>query len=177
MKQIFFVFVFLLVGCSSLEKYIPIPSNYYQEDKTVNLYAFIGKKLSIKEFDPNEPMNYRTVYDSIARDSIRIERFIMDLGFECSYEVITSVFNELDRSTVNFRAYDHYGEPAFKQYKYVLMYISMSSDSSGYFHQKYQFDPLKKGKSGEWTGLKGESIQSLFQKKKETVFTARELFH
>ena len=145
-------------------------------DDSINLYAFIGEKISVTEFDPNEN-NIRIEVDSISGDTVRRISYIMDNGFKNKYRVIKNVFNELKTDTIQFVAYDHYGRPGFESYKNVILYISLNKEKEYYYHQKYQFDPVKKTKEGIWKGLKGESIEKLFNKKKKEVLTARGLFN
>lgn len=87
------------------------------------------------------------------------------------------VFNKLQQDTINFLAFDHYGRPKFENYEYVLLYLSKSEKDNRLYHQKYQYDPVKRNEKGTWTGLKGESIAELFEKKKREVFKARGLFN
>ena len=100
----------------------------------------------------------------------------MDNAFDAKYKIIQPVFNDLRTDTVVFKAFDHYGRPAFEKYSTVLLYISKSENGDYYFHQKYQFDPLYKKKNNSWVGKNGESVQELFDLKKKTVFKARGIF-
>lgn len=148
-------------------------------DTSVNLFAFVGEKVSLTEYDPNSSYNIplSITIDTTTGDSIVQRRsYIMDNAFEGKYKVLKAVFNDLKTDTIIFKAFDHYGRPAFESYSPVLLYLSKSEDGSYYFHQKYQFDPLKKGKDGSWVGINGKSLQELFNIKKETVFKARGLF-
>jgi len=174
MKKISLLLLIVLMGCTSNKEYVS--KIRYAANTNVNLYAFIGKKISVIEFDPNDPSRDRIVIDSITKDTVRMRRYVMDQGFKCKYQVLYKVFNNLNKSVVDFEAYDHYGRPGFENYDHVLLYLSVKSDSSGYFHQKYQFDPVKKNGDGTWTGLNGESIESLFKTKKKNVFSKRGLF-
>ena len=147
------------------------------KDGSVNLFAFVAQKISLDEFDPNanhkQPISIEV--DSTTGDTIvRKKSYIMDHAFEAKYKVIQPVFNDLKTDTIVFKAYDHYGRPAFEMYSTVLLYISKSEDGSYYFHQKYQFDPLYKTKNSSWTGKNGESLQKLFKIKK-VVFKERGL--
>lgn len=176
MNRLFSIFLVLLffIGCKATD--IKKDSDFPINDKTVNLFAFIGEKISVTEFDPNENNNERIEIDSVTGDTIIQRYYVMDQGFICKYKVLKNVFNQLDTDTIEFRAYDHYGRPGFENYERVILYISVSGDSSHYFHQKYQFDPVIKSPKGRWKGLNGESIEELLNKKKNDVFTDRELF-
>lgn len=145
------------------------------EDKSVNLYAFIGKKISVTAFDPNEN-NTETVKDTVFGEVFESVPYIMDYAYSCKYKVIQEVFNELKTDTIDFIAYNHYGRPGFEKYENVILYLSLNEKKNKYYQQKYQFDPLKKTNNKTWKGLNGESIKELFTNKKQGVFTARGLF-
>ncbi|WP_139242024.1 hypothetical protein [Aquimarina spongiae] len=96
-------------------------------NESVNLYAFIGEKLSVIEFDPNEN-NERMEIDSITGDTLIFKNWVMDNGFKCKYKVLRNVYNELETDTVEFEAYDHYGRPAFENYENAILYLSYSEE-------------------------------------------------
>jgi hypothetical protein len=142
-------------------------------DSSVNLYAFVGQKISLIEYDPNadysKPMSIEI--DSTSGDTlVRRRSYVMDKAFDADYKVVQALFNDLKTDTVSFKVFDHYGRPAFEKYSTVLLYISKSKDGTHYFHQKYQFDPLFRGKNGSWVGEHGESLEELFNQRKKTIF-------
>lgn len=148
-------------------------------DSSVNLFAFIAKKVSIKEFDPNEKYSQpiSIEIDSASGDTIvRRMSYIMDFAFEAKYVILQPVFNDLKVDTITFNIYDHYGRPAFEKYSNVLLYISKSEDGLHYFLQKYQFDPVYKSTNHSWVGRKKETLLQLFNSRKNTVFRERGLF-
>lgn len=169
-----FGFLILLIACKPTK--INTEPDFLSKDNTVNLYAFIGEKISVTEFDPNEINTDRLEVDSITGDTLINKRYIMDLGFICKYKVIKSIFNELKTDTIEFIAYDHYGRPGFENYENSILYLSLSQDSTHYFHQKYIFDALTKNSNGKWKGMNGESVEELFNKQKNGIFTTREVF-
>ncbi len=142
---------------------------------SVNLYAFIGEKISVTEFDPNEKHTQIKI-DSISGDTIRRISFVMDNGFKSKYKVLKNVYNELETDTIDFIAYDHYGKPEFEKYENVMLYLSYSEDKGIYYHQKYIYDPIKKTENGTWQGVNGESIEMLFKKQKKGYLSARGVF-
>ena len=109
-------------------------------DDSKNLYAFIGKKISVTEFDPNEN-NEREVIDSITGDTIIQKRYVMDNGFKCTYVVKRNLYNQIENDTVEFKAYDHYGRPGFENYDELILYLSKDKEGN-YFHRKYQFESI-----------------------------------
>ncbi len=142
-------------------------------DTSVNLYAFVGEKISVMQYDPNSNSNtpISIEIDETTGDTITMRKrsFVMDNAFEAKYRVLQAVYNELKVDTIVFKAFDHYGRPAFENYSTVLLYVSKSKDGSHYFHQKYQFDPLVKSKDGTWKGRNGQSLDKLFNAKKNSI--------
>lgn len=163
----------ILISCKSTK--IDTESEFKMTNDSVNLYAFIGEKISVIEFDPNEN-NERMEIDSITGDTLIFKSYVMDNGFRNKYKVIRNVYNELETDTVEFDAYDHYGRPAFENYKNVILYLSYSEEKNKYYHQKYIFDPIEKDRNGNWKGLKGESIEKLFTEQKNGYLSARGVF-
>ena len=181
-NSIFIIILITLFGCSTPKKL----ADFNNEDKEVNLFAFVGKKISVIEFDPNAEQVGKKVYDSVSGDTLIEKSYIMDGGFRCKYAIIKNVFNNPKIDTIDFVAYDHYGNPGFAEYETVLLYVSKSSKGNYYFHQKYQFDYLEKNSDGKFYGYiyhriqrkkriifknkRIASLEDLFKKKKEEVF-------
>lgn len=175
MKKLFIVFLplCLLYSCSTKKQLHEDKTTFYSENDSINLYVFIGKGISVIEFDPNE--NNKTItIDKETGDTLIQVRYVMDYGFNCKYEIIENVFNKLETDTIDFVAYSHYGRPGFEYYEYILLYLSKNEDGT-FFHQKYMFDPLKKRKN-KFKGIKRESIEELFNNKKNTFLKARGVF-
>jgi len=176
MKYIYPLLLLIIISCKSTN--LKIESEFKQQDKSINLYAFIGEKISVTEFDPNEN-NDEKVIDPITGDTLIHKNYIMDYGFRARYKVVKNIFNNLKTDTIEFLAYDHYGRPKFENHKNVILYISQNKEKGNYYHQKYQFNPVKWTKIGIWKGLKGlkgETIEKLFTEKKNGVLAARGLF-
>ena len=184
MKSYFIIIMmFGLIGCAPTKNVV---TNYYCEDKSVNLFAFVGKKISVTEFDPNTEKQEEIKIDSVTGETIIQKFYVMDVGFKCKYLVINNVFNKLENDTIEFIAYDHYGRPAFEEPEYVLLYISKSSKGNHFFHQKYQYDYLRKNSDGIFYGhnytvrqtkkhttyknKRIANLEELFNNKKEGVF-------
>ncbi|TCI90608.1 hypothetical protein [Tenacibaculum sp. M341] len=166
--------IIILINCKSSK--IDLESKLRRKNDSINLFAFIGEKISLTEFDPNEN-NARIEIDSITGDTIEHITFSMDLGFKAKYKVLKNIFNNLNKDTIEFITYDHYGRPKFEDHKNIILYISKDKNEKEYYHQKYQFDPLIIDEDGTWEGLDGESLEELFNKKKNGVFKARGLFN
>jgi len=121
---------------------------FYEEDQSVNLYAFIGKKISVEEFTPIQKIIKKL--DTETGDSIIVRTISMDNAFKVKYKIIQKLFNDLKTDTIEFVAYDHYGRPGFEEFEYSILYISKNSEGNGYYHRKYQFDGLYKDQNDEW---------------------------
>jgi hypothetical protein len=165
-------FLLFLISCKTadLKKDFLIE----KEDKTVNLYAFIGKKIFVQKVERDTTLTEKFI--GLDGDTVVQKVIPFDQKFEAKYQVKKNVFNELETDTVSFLVYDHYGRPQFEDYENVLLYISFDQEDENFYHQKYQFDPVKKTKNGNWEGLNGESIEELFIEKKNGLLTARGLF-
>lgn len=171
------LFACLLVGQYTFAQ-VKQNKDFFLKNDSINLYAFIGQKISLVQYDSNKDYksNGKMVIDSITGDTMIMKSYVLDNAFDARYKVIQCVYNNLETDTIEFKVYDHYGRPAFENYSIVLLYISKSEDGSYYFHQKYQFDPLFKTNKRSWKGKNGESIKDLFNLKKESVFKARGIF-
>ncbi|CAL2087508.1 hypothetical protein [Tenacibaculum sp. 190524A05c] len=142
----------------------------------VNLYAFIGEKISLTEFDPNKN-NTKMEVDSITGDTILYHNISIDYAFKAKYKVLEKVYNKFKSDTIEFLVYDHYGRPKFENYEVVILYLSKDKNTNEYYHQKYQFDPITIDlDNGDWIGFEGESIKELFERKKNGVLKARGIF-
>jgi hypothetical protein len=176
--------IYGLFGCSTQKKVVS--DDYFVEDKSVNLFAFVGKKISVIEFDPNAEKEEKTSIDSVTGEKIIDRSYIMDLGFKCKYLIQKNVFNRLETDTIDFIAYDHHGRPNFEKTEFVLLYVSKSQKGNYYFHRKYQFYYLERNSDGVFHGYiytikkskkyiryknrRVASLETLFMEKKEEFF-------
>ena len=177
-KNLFIIFLLLFIFSSCSVFLSKHNVQYHEENKEINLYVFIGKKISVTEFNPNKNWKNNNEFkiDSITGDTIFKRVYVMDYGFKAKYSVKKNIFNTIQSDTVVFTVYDHYGRPNFENYDYVLLYLS-KNDQGNYYHQKYQYNPIKVRGKNKWSGLKGETIKSLFEEKKNGVLKAREVFN
>ena len=61
--------------------------DFYETNEKIDLFAFIGEKISIKEFDPNKNNGFRE-YDSVKKDSVLRTKYIIDRAFRVKYKII-----------------------------------------------------------------------------------------
>lgn len=152
-KIILVLLSLLLISCLNSVKKSENNSSIGKTNNAVNLYAFIGVKISIEEFDPNLNNKIKEkILDKETGDSLDVikTQYVMDNAFRCKYKVIKNIFNDLPNDTIEFLAYDHYGKPNFSKRDTVILYISKSKDNSYYFHQKYQYDEVFKDNLGNY---------------------------
>ena len=156
-------------------------TDFYETNEKIDLFAFIGEKISIKEFDPNKNNGFRE-YDSVKKDSVLRTKYIIDRAFRVKYKIIKKIFNDLKTDTIEFLVYDRYGKPNFQKYKNVILYISTGSKVN-YFHQKYQYDVVYKNSKDAWFGYiidknsrkkKVIDLETIFNNKRNNIF--KELF-
>lgn len=150
MKNIISILVvsILLVTCQS-----KLHLSHNDDKKYSNIYAFVGKKISVEKFDPNvNNGTEKKIIDEETGDSITIvdRSVIMDNAFRCKYILVKKLFNKLPNDTIEFIAYDHYGDPLFSENDSVILYISKSKNKDYYFHQKYHYDKVFKDKQGNY---------------------------
>ncbi|WP_347218559.1 hypothetical protein [Chryseobacterium sp.] len=124
-------------------------------NESENVYIFIGKKISIEEFDTNTQQEKKRTkeIDPETGDTLVVtqQSYIIDNAFHCKYSVIKNLMNQLPKETIEFNAYNHYGRPGFENYENVILYISKNKKGD-FFHQKYIYDPVYKIE-GKWIGL------------------------
>lgn len=171
MKKVFILFLlFFAIYCNSSLNYSKTIN--YNEDTAVNLFAFIGKKLSVKTCD--RPLTKKTVNSK--GDTVITDIGYFDACYIAEYEVKDLVFNNLKKDTVVFEAYNHMGNPFFDKSDYCLLYLSKYTDKNEYYLQKYMYDHVKRNKDSLWVGVNGKSVNSLFNKKKNGYLKARGIF-
>ena len=56
---IFLLFLMVLLGCKSQLKNTSNTGEFVNENDSINLFAFIGEKISVIEFDPNADIEKR----------------------------------------------------------------------------------------------------------------------
>ncbi|REC62822.1 hypothetical protein DRF65_08345 [Chryseobacterium pennae] len=126
-----------------------------RETECENLYIFIGKKISVKEFGPNtqQETGRTKEVDPETGDTLVVihKSYVMDNAFHCKYSVMKNLMNQLPKDIIEFNAYDHYGRPGFEQYDYVILYI-FKNKNGDLVHKKYIYDPVYKI-NGKWMGI------------------------
>lgn len=138
-----------------------------------NLYIFIGKKMSVKEFDPNtqQETGRTKEVDPETGDTLVImhKSYVMDNAFRCKYSVMRNLMNQLPKDIIEFNAYDHYGRPGFEEYEDVILYI-FKNKNGDFVHKKYIYDPVYKI-NGKWVGILSFNLQNTISKQWKTFKT------
>lgn len=100
------------------------------------LLAFVGRKQSVRD-----------ITEQLRRKSQ--DALLLDGFFRAKYRVEQVVYGEYAGDVIEFTAADHYGRPRFEQFEHVMLFVS-AADDGGYFHEKYQFYPVFRTRSGAW---------------------------
>lgn len=108
-------------------------ASYFVPSQTDNakqnsLFVFVGEKIEVTQLQ-HEPGAF-------------------DNAFLAKYKVLDKVYGDYLKDTIVFEAYDHYGDPPFSKYKFVLLFVSLHEGK--FYHEKYQYFDLYKTKTGKW---------------------------
>ncbi len=169
---IIFSFSIFVFSCKSTDN--PIEPDLYSENNEINLFAFVGKKISVKIFERDTTSLERFI--GIDGDTVFQKVIYFDQRFKAKYKIEKPLFNNLKKDTISFLVYDHYGRPKFEKYEYAIMYISKSEKDNEFYLQKYMFDPVKRNDNGTWSGMNDESLNELFENKQNGYLTKRGIF-
>ena len=103
------------------------------ENEGKKLLIFVGERIEVKEDT--------TVYFSG-----------LPYGqYKCRYKILEVICGDYNKKEISFIAYDHYGTPAFSDYKTSLLYVySEPPSKDSFYHVNYQYDALYKTKDGKW---------------------------
>jgi len=107
-----------------------------------DLFVFVGEKISVTEA-PKEPA--KPCQNKDGSECITIS---MDLKYIAKYRVVEMVHGVSPGAEVSFDVYDHYGEPNFAGYKYVLLFVS--NFNGKLVHQKKQYFDVYRTRGGKW---------------------------
>lgn len=155
-KYVAILLILTLCTCASSNQ------NYHKSVKkdSSNKYAFIGKKVELLEVS-NRDISEIIEIDTVNNDTIKLITMPMNFEYKAKYEILLNTYNEISQDTIEFFVYDHYGRPAFENYDNVLLYVYYDSDTKKYYHEKYQFEPMKKKKNGRWKSLNGKNLKKI----------------
>jgi len=144
-KRISIFFLLIFIQCIYAQRIV----------KNENLFAFIGNKISVIEYDPNTDSEkvIGIEIDEETGDTLTVKRksWVMDQAFNCKYSIEKNLLNKISQDTINFKAFDHYGRPQFEKFDNVILYLSKNQNKE-YYHQKYIHDPVFKI-NGKWIGV------------------------
>ncbi len=102
------------------------------EEKSHELYAFIGKKI---EVEPSDHIYYCNIMS-------------MDSKYDAKYKVLKNIYGNYPKDTISFISYDHFSIKKYSDFENVLIYVA---DYCGVLtHVKYQYSALYKTKDGKW---------------------------
>lgn len=132
-KNILSSFICLVIvaftGCrSKATNNRPAPASCGEHPGDGKMFVFIGEKISVR--------------------NVKAEPESMDGKFVAKYKILETICGTHKGDLIEFVAYDHYGWPAFSDYRTVMLYV-LDQDSVIY-HVKYMFHPLFKANDGRW---------------------------
>ncbi|MBX7169930.1 MAG: hypothetical protein K1X72_03160 [Pyrinomonadaceae bacterium] len=105
-----------------------------EENKPSKVFVFVGEKVEVKEFQleltlGEPPFNH---------------------AYKAKYKIIQNVYGDYQGELIEFEAFDHYGYPAFAEFKNVLLFVSEYKGKL--YHEKYQYFDVYQTKNGKWAG-------------------------
>lgn len=115
-----------------LEPKVCIPYVPCTDPTPSNVYVFIGEKVQVSDEEQPYYCNF----------------YSMDMTYQAEYKILNNVVGKFPKDTIKFTVYDHYGTPAFSNYKNVLLFVS--EYCGRLLHEKYQFFDLYKTVDGKW---------------------------
>lgn len=140
--------IILIESCNSptgrAKKSLPNSDSAGNAAKT--LQSLVDRRGQVKNYGVNDS-NRLFVF---VGEKLMVEPRAMDAGFKARYVILRKVYGEFPEDTIEFIAYDHYGTPAFSNFRHVLLYVS--ADSGTYYHQKYMYNDVYLTKDGRWAG-------------------------
>ncbi len=113
-----------------------------------SLIVIVGEKIELKY----EPEENKSTARGIAGDKdtthIAGVAFSMDHRYIARYKILDLIQGSYTGDTLEFLAYDRYGEPAFSKHRTVLLFIS--SHKGHWVHEKDQYFELYRTSDGKW---------------------------
>ena len=103
----------------------------HENERNNTLFVFVGEKIAVKEIPYNGQMMGGALVTA-------------------KYKILQRVYGNYVEDTIEFEAYDHYGEFPFAKYKNVLMFVSKGKQTGKYYQEEYQYFDVYKTKSGRW---------------------------
>lgn len=140
--------IFIQLKREPCEEYIPC-----KDTVASKFYVFIGEKLSVNSV---KRINY-------------CETIILDMQYKATYRIVKNILGGYLKDTITFMAYDHYGTPAFSNYKYVMLFVSEFCGKL--YHEKYQFFDVYLTKDNQWASPGG--LYRFLKQQKERNVRAR----
>ena len=135
-------------GKTLLTILISLTSAFGQTRKD-SLIVFIGEKIDVK-YSPEEKKEspVDTIIEGNDTSYMRHVSISMDSRYIAKYKILQLVHGSYKTDTIEFLAFDHYGEPAFSKYQTVLLFVSNCNGKL--YHEKYQYFKLYKAENGKW---------------------------
>jgi hypothetical protein len=111
-------------------------------EEGANLIAFVGQKIHVLPVE-REP-------EPTVIGHPRVRLMDLDLEFAARYRVLEVIYGRFPAEEIEFTAFDHFGNPAFAQHEYAMLYVSWHEGKL--YHQKYLFHAVHRTADGRWAG-------------------------
>ena len=139
MKTTTITFLTILISLTSV----------FGQTRKDSLIVFVGEKIEVK-YSPEEKKE--SPVDTIieGKDTLYMTHVSvsMDSRYVARYKILQLVHGSFKQDTIEFTAYDHYGEPEFSKYQTALLFVSYSKGKL--YHQKYQYFDLYLTTEKKW---------------------------
>lgn len=116
-----------------------------------SLIVFVGEIMEVK-YSPEE--RKEELVDTVIRNgekaAMKTVSISMDSRYVAKYRILKVIFGTYKADTIEFIAFDHYGQPAFSEYKTVLLYVS--NFNGELYHEKYMYSGVYQTIDGRWAG-------------------------
>lgn len=115
------------------------------------LLVFVGKFIDIEELPDQCPPTHPVEDAGAEEDGERGLGAVciqFDALYEARYEVVDGLVGSRFPRELSFRVADHYGFPAFAEYRYALLYVQVGAEGS--WLEKYQGYPVHRTVGGSW---------------------------
>jgi len=121
------------------------------QSKKDSLFVFVGEKIEVVKMPKiKNPVKIDTIIKGNDTSYIEYITSSFDSKYIAKYKILKQVYGNFKLDTIQFTVYDHYGIPAFSNFKHSLLYVTIGEEDGQLYHVKYQFADVYKTKNGRW---------------------------
>ena len=124
-------------------------TSVFGQTRKDSLLVFVGEKIDVK-YSPEEKKEspVDTIIKGKDTSYVRHVPLSFDSRYVVKYKVLQLINGSYKQDTIEFIAFDHYGKPAFSEYKTVLLFVSHYKGEL--IHEKYQYFDLYLTTDNKW---------------------------